>query len=79
MKLGSRSVKNASVDLASDFDAKKASEIYGKLCSRLKQNYVYRVLFNKEEGGELLNPQSPPITHKVYTTNYDPVYESYSN
>jgi len=59
-----------------EFDANHASKVYGKLCTRLNKNNVYRVVFDRKEGGEMLSPVSPPITNNVYTTNYDPVYET---
>src|SRR5947209_13430064 len=58
------------------FNSQKASEKYGKLCDHLNQNNIYRVVFGKKEGGERLKDFLPLITRKVFTTNYDPVYET---
>jgi SIR2-like domain len=60
-----------------DFERGRASEIYNKLSNRLSKMNIYRVLFTKTEGGELLDEFSPSITHNVFTTNYDPIYETY--
>lgn len=58
------------------FDRTQSSLIYGALSRRLNPDNVYRVLFTSNEGGERLNENLDPIASKVFTTNYDTIFET---
>jgi hypothetical protein len=58
------------------FDRTQSSLVYGALSRGLNPDNVYRVLFTSNEGGERLNEDSNPITYKVFTTNYDTIFET---
>jgi hypothetical protein len=58
------------------FNRTQSSLTYGALSRRLNPDNVYRVLFTSNEGGERLDENSDPITSKVFTTNYDTIFET---